>query len=429
MFTAVDRFLRPMRIVDVSAFYTPFGGGVRTYVEAKLRAAARFGHEVVVIVPGADHSVTRRGPGALLVTIPSPKLPVDGRYRYFDDERLLHATLDAWQPDHVEASSPWSSATMVGRWQGAATRSLVMHADPLAAYAYRWLGGIAPTAMIDRWFDRFWRHLRGLGQMFDSIVCANNHLAERLAAGGVANTETIRMGVEPGLFSPSQRSSELRKTALDGLGLEPDGLLFVGVGRLSAEKRWDMVLRAVGESGPRLAIGMLLVGDGAKRQRLEILAEQYRNVALLPPITDRSELARLLASSDALIHGCEAETFCLVAAEARASGVPLIVPDRGGAIDQLVEGAGTSYAAGRERSLKQAIERFVARGPELQRAAAVRASHPRTMDEHFADLFARYQALAPERTLQPAARAVAGAAAQLEPMPQVALARSGFRLS
>lgn len=318
---------------------------------------------------------------------------------------------------------------MVGRWQGSATRSLVMHSDPLAAYAYRWLGGIAPTAMIDRWFDRFWRHLRGLGQMFDSIVCANSHLADRLAAGGVANTETIRMGVEAGLFSPSLRSAELRKTALGGLGLDPDGLLFVGVGRLSAEKRWDMVLRAVGEIGRRLAVGMVLVGDGSKRQKLEMLAEQYPNVALLPPITDRSELARLLASGDALVHGCEAETFCLVAAEARASGVPLIVPDRGGAIDQLVDGAGTSYSAGRERSLKQAIERFVARGPELQRAAAVRASHPRTMDEHFADLFARYEALAPERTLQPAVRVVAGAAAQLEPVPQVAVARSGFGLS
>lgn len=195
-----------MRIVDVSAFYTPYGGGVRTYVEAKLRAAARFGHEIIVIAPGERHELAKRGPGAFLVSIPSPKLPVDGRYRYFHDERLLHATLDAWQPDHVEASSPWSSATMVGRWQGAATRSLVMHADPLAAYAYRWLGGIAPTEVIDRCFGWFWRHLRGLGHMFDSIVCANAELAGRLAAGGVARTDTIRMGVEPGLFSPTLRS-------------------------------------------------------------------------------------------------------------------------------------------------------------------------------------------------------------------------------
>ncbi|MGE5564260.1 MAG: glycosyltransferase [Bacillota bacterium] len=417
-----------MRIVDVSAFYTPFGGGVRTYVEAKLRAAVRFGHELVVIAPGEDHQVTKRGPGAFLVTIPAPQLPVDRRYRYFDDERLLHATLDAWEPDHVEASSPWSSATMVGRWQGSATRSLVMHADPLAAYAYRWLGGVAPIAAIDRWFGRFWRHLRGLGQMFDTIVCANSHLAERLAAGGVPNTETIRMGVEPGLFSPSLRSPELRRDALAALGVAVDGLLLISIGRLSAEKRWEMVLRAVGECGRKLPIGLLLVGDGAKRQKLELVAEQYPNVALLPPISDRSELARLLASADALVHGCEAETFCLVAAEARASGVPMIVPDRGGAVDQLVEGAGTSYRAGREQALEEAIARFINRGPELQRAAAVRASHPRTMDEHFAELFARYEALAPVPVAQPVARFVAGTAMPLvEPLAEVALARSGLR--
>jgi len=429
MFPPADRFLQPMRIADVSAFYTPFGGGVRTYVEAKLRAAARFGHEMIVIAPGEDHQVVKRGPSAFLVTIPSPRLPVDRRYRYFDDERLLHATLDAWQPDHVEASSPWSSATMVGRWQGAATRSLVMHADPLAAYAYRWLGGVAPTHAIDRWFGSFWRHLRGLGRMFDTVVCANSHLAERLAAGGVANTETIRMGVEPGLFSPSFRSAELRRSALGGLGLDPEAVLLLGVGRLSAEKRWEVVLRAAGECGRKLPVGLLLVGDGSKRQKLQMIAEQYRNVEVLPPISDRAELASLLASSDALVHGCEAETFCLVAAEARASGIPLIVPDRGAAADQLVEGAGITYRAGREQSLEDAIAGFINRGPELQRAAAVRASRPRTMDEHFADLFARYQALGPERAVQPA-RAFAGAAApQIEPLPEVALARTRLRLS
>lgn len=418
-----------MRIADVSAFYTPFGGGVRTYVEAKLRAAARFGHEMIVIAPGADHRVTKRGPGAFLVTIPSPTLPFDRRYRYFDDERMIHATLDDWMPDHVEASSPWSSATMVGRWHGTATRSLVMHADPLAAYAYRWLGGVAPIATIDRWFGRFWGHLRGLGQMFDTVVCANAQLAQRLAGSGIANAETIRMGVEPGIFSPALRSPDLRAAALSALGLDRDGVLLMGIGRFSAEKRWDTILRAAGECGRKLPVGLLLVGDGQKRQKLEMIGARYRNIAVLPAITDRSELAALLASTDALVHGCEAETFCLVAAEARASGVPLIVPDRGAALDQLVEGGGTSYRAGRERSLEDAIGRFIARGPELQRAAAVRASRPRTMDEHFADLFRRYEMLADNPPVQAAAVGMRAAALAYLPesLPEVALARSAIR--
>src|SRR4051812_11096707 len=161
-----------MRIADVSAFYTPTGGGVRTYAEAKLRAAARFGHEMILIVPGERHEVVRHGPGAVLVTIPSPQLPVDRRYRYFDDEAAIHAALDAWQPDHVEASSPWSSAAMVGRWQGGASRSLVMHADPLAAYAYRWLGGVVSIERIHRLVGGVLGALRGPGRLYDTGVCA-----------------------------------------------------------------------------------------------------------------------------------------------------------------------------------------------------------------------------------------------------------------
>jgi alpha-1,6-mannosyltransferase len=411
-----------MRIADVCAFYTPVGGGVRTYVEAKLRAGARFGHEVIVIAPGDRHEVIRRGPGAVLVTIPSPRMPLDRRYRYFDDEAAVHAVLDAWRPDHVEASSPWSSATMVGRWQGAASRSLVMHADPLAAYAYRWLGGFAPTHRIDRWFGWFWRHLRGLGRMFDTVVCANAQLAGRLRAGGVANCETVPMGVEVGLFSPANRCPALREQALTLLGLDAEATLLVGIGRFSAEKRWDMVIRAVADAARRRGVGMLLIGDGPKRPGLEMLANRVGCAALLPRIADREELARLLASADALVHGCEAETFCMVAAEARASGIPMIIPNRGAAIDQLVPGAGRTYRAARQISLERAITGFIDRGPELQRAAAARASRGRTMDEHFADLFARYQALSPRFAAHADGRAEAAAALTSD----FALARSAM---
>ena len=419
-FTGPNSLFRPMRIADVCAFYSPAGGGVRTYVDAKLRAASAFGHEVIVIAPGERHEVVRRGPGAVLVTIPSPKLAVDRRYRYFNDEAALHAVLDAWQPDHVEASSPWSSATMVGRWQGSATRSLVMHADPLAAYAYRWLGGLVSTQRIDQLFGWFWRHLRGLGRMYDTVVCANAHLAERLRQGGLGNSEIVRMGVEDSVFSPSLRSSSIRAQGLAAMGLDRDATLLIGVGRFSAEKRWGMVLRAVSEVAPRRDVGLLLVGDGPKRARLELQAERIPNVAILPRITDRHELARLLASADALVHGCEAETFCMVAAEARASGIPLIVPDRGAALDQLVPGAGKTYRAANQISLERAIRRFIDRGAELQRAVAVRSSTVRTMDEHFADLFARYQTLAPRSGAKVADRLDAGSIETAE----LALARS-----
>lgn len=387
-----------MRIADVCAFYSPRGGGVRTYIEAKLRAAPRFGHEMIVIVPGERNEIVRRGPSAIIASILSPALPLDRRYRYFNDEAALHRVLDAWQPDHVEASSPWASASMVGRWRGSATRSLVMHSDPLAAHAYRWLRPIAQPQTIDRWFDRFWRHLRDLDRMFDLVVSADDRLTERLRSHALEKTETIRLGVEPGLFSPALRSPELRSAVLRSLGLTDSATLLIGIGRLSAEKRWGMVINAIQSCARTRELGLLLVGDGPRRVKLERMRAPH--VRIHPAISARNELARLLASADALVHGCEAETFCMVAAEARASGIPLIVPDSGAAAGHLVRGAGTLYRPGSERSLVRAIERFVDGGPELQRARAVHHSNVRTMTEHFEQLFERYRALSSGRSVE-----------------------------
>ena len=49
-----------MHIVDVCAFYTPHGGGVRTYVERKLAFAETSGDDVTIIVPGTRAHIERR---------------------------------------------------------------------------------------------------------------------------------------------------------------------------------------------------------------------------------------------------------------------------------------------------------------------------------------------------------------------------------
>ncbi len=377
---------KTVRIVDVSAFYAPSGGGVRTYVHRKLAAAAMAGHEMVVVVPGADDALDERVPGQLIATIRSPRMPVDRRYHYFGSETQLHRAIDEWAPDHVECSSPWSSASMVARWPGRAPRSLVMHADPLSAYAYRWFGGIASIDTIDRGFDRFWRHLRSLDQDFELIVSASDNFTRRLAAGGLAGVRTIPMGVEPGVFTPTRRDPAMRATILASLGLAPDALLLLGVGRYSPEKRWDLVIDAAMAAGQSRPIGLLIVGEGRARRQLMKRVAGCPHIRIGEPMGDRDELARLMASADALAHGCEAETFCMVAAEAHASGLALIVPDRGGAADHALNLGDVVYRATDPSALRDAILQFAA-VPSRSRTPV------RTMDAHFNELFAAYGAL------------------------------------
>lgn len=395
-----------MRIVDVCAFYSPQGGGVKTYVDRKLRAGAEAGHEVVILAPGTRNAASAGWPddasaGSTVVSLPSPRFPLDRRYGYFADEAALHAMLDRLAPDVVEVSSPWTSAAMVARWPGTAPRVLVMHADPLAAYAYRWFRPLASQRTIDHAFGWFWRHLLRLDARFDLVVSASESLSQRLAAGGLAKVRTLPMGVEPGIFSPGRRDEGLRARMLARCGLPPGATLLLGIGRLSAEKRWPMVIDAVAAAACHRPIGLVLLGDGRDRGRVLRAIGRNPHIAVLAPIQDRARLAAILASADALVHGCESETFCMVAAEAKASGLPLIVPAAGGAADHLAGWRGAAYAPGDGAGLAASIiglPRAFEPSPRLPPVF--------TMDEHFAALFARFEGFA-DHVAQPS-RASAG---------------------
>jgi alpha-1,6-mannosyltransferase len=262
-----------------------------------------------------------------------------------------------------------------------------MHADPLSAYAYRWLEPLFSRPTIDRQFSMFWNHLRQTSANFDAVICANADLSGRLHEGGVGNALTLPMGVEANRFSPALRDEELRAAMLRECDLPPEASLLVGVGRLSPEKRWPMVIDAVTRASAAAPIGLVIIGEGRdKRSVLKRLAGNP-HIRVFEPVRDRAQFARIIASGDALVHGCEAETFCMVAAEARASGLRVIVPDRGGAADHAGD-AGVTYKACDPASAASAILEGLAL------PYPVRQGHVRTMDEHFDELFARYEAFA-----------------------------------
>ncbi len=383
-----------MKIVDVCAFYTPVGGGVKTYVERKLATGPALGHEIVIIAPSAETGVQERGDGARIVTLKAPSFPLDKNYYYFNDVPALHAAISAEKPDVLEASSPWRSPSHVARWKGDAPRTLIMHSDPLSAYAYRWFGRIMERPTIDRHFDWFWRHLRRLDESYDSVICANSNLANRLIEGGLTKVITNPMGVEAGIFSPNLRDEALRARLLERCALGPDATLLLGVGRHAPEKRWPMVIDAVMAASYDRPVGLVLVGDGRERPKIMRHAKGNPHIHFLTPLTNRDELARLLASGDALIHGCEAETFGMVAAEARASGLPLIAPDQGGVADHARGADSQMYSANSSASAADAIRRFVdGDRPAMRAITLAEAQNVRTMDEHFMDLFTHYGAL------------------------------------
>ncbi len=369
-----------MRIVDVNEFYSPTGGGVRTYVDRKMGILADLGHELIVVAPGREDRVEERPGGGRVIYLKSPGMPFDRNYGLFWDRAAIHRVLDALDPDVVECCSPWRPAWFVGDWQPPGGRDVLkaffMHNDNIAAYAQRWFAGLASHERIEQGFAWYSRYMGRFLAKFDTVVTNGPALEKRLRARGVRIDAAMPLGIERGHFSPELRDEDLRRRLLRQCGLPDEGMLLLGLGRHHGEKRWPLVVDAVARAGTTLPIGLILLGTGSQSATIARRIGGSPHMRMFAPVYDRERLARIMASCDALIHGSEAEPFGLVASEAMASGLPLIVPDTGGCAEVADARASALYAARDAVSAAEAIARLHACDRAmLRRAGWVAEAH------------------------------------------------------
>lgn len=385
-----------MRIVDVNEFYSPTGGGVRTYIDRKMAILADMGHELIVVAPGREDCEEERPGGGRVIYRRSASMPFDRNYGLFWDAEPIHALLDRFDPDVVECCSPWRPAWIVTDWQAKGGRraltSFFMHNDNMEAYPKTYFEALASAERIERafgWYDRYQQRFLA---RFDTVVTNGPALAKRLRGRGVRVDAAMTLGIERHHFSPALRDPELRAGLLAQCGLPADAHLLLGIGRHHREKRWPMVIDAVARAGATLPVALVLIGQGLATRTLQQHIGDSPHVRLFQPVYDRRRLARIMASADALIHGGSAEPFGLVAYEALASGAPLIVPDEGGACEAAAPAYAEFFRAKDVAACADAIGRFFARPQApLRAAAAVAAETVRSDEDHAAALIAHYQ--------------------------------------
>jgi alpha-1,6-mannosyltransferase len=202
----------------------------------------------------------------------------------------------------------------------------------------------------------------------------------------------VPFGIDKQIFSPELASKSRRDELIERCNMASDTPLLVAVGRHHPEKRLATLIEAVRIASQTRPIAFVLFGDGPLRAFVERRAARVRGVHVAGHVADRVELARGLASADAMLHGSSAETYGISVAEAICSGLGLIVADRGGAADLARIEFSETYAAGDSQDCARAILRFLSRDRQSIRAAAQRAAASQVLDidAHFQQLFNLY---------------------------------------
>lgn len=379
-----------MKVCDINNLYSPTGGGVRTYHEAKLRwFSERTDVDYALIVPGPARKVEQIGRAT---RIEVPGLPLGGSgYRSIVHAGDLTWALGLVQPDLIELGSVYTlprhvrtALRRLGRLEATALVGFY-HADypdtyvrPYAKRLGQGFGGWA-TGFAERHCGRAYG---GLSATFG----ASQYVVDKLAAFGVTRLFRTPLGVDVERFHPGVDRS------LSGLvaPTAPRGLLYLA--RLAPEKGIDLLMQAYPAFRDTARFQLIIGGKGPLEGAVERFVRTFPEVQRLPYLTSPEAVAAAFASADLVIQPGPYETFSLATLEALATGSPVVTADAGGAAELAREFGGETFASGSAGALAEAILRWAESPPSItaaERAAAVSARY--SWDAVFTRMLGHYR--------------------------------------
>ncbi len=340
-----------MRVVNLTQWYSPVSGGIRTYLRAKAAWAASQGLDHAAVVTGSR-------PGAETVAA-SPFVRVRGLtpsrrwgYRVAVRATLVIAALERLEPSVVVIHDALAFPHAVARWAGrnGVGVAMVCHSDLALA------GGGLPRIVRGPVGAALGSVQRRALSAPATVIVASAASRARLAAAVRTPLVTSPLGVDLELFGAARPDPALRRR------LAPSGArLLLYAGRVSSEKRTDLLPPMLAALDP--AHVLVVAGTGAAVPQMVRAARRLgvgRRLVNLGHVSDRSRLATLMATADCFVHPNPAEPFGLCPLEALAAGCRVVAPDAAGSAETLSGRGAVLVAPDDPRALARGVREALA---------------------------------------------------------------------
>jgi len=193
----------------------------------------------------------------------------------------------------------------------------------------------------------------------DAVIVPSQYLASAVTHWGVPDTKTIVV----------YNAVELPSLACSTIPLSTR-FKIVTVGRLVPWKQLDHLIEAVNECEDA---GLVIVGDGPERGRLEALARQRQLADRVYFAGQRSkeETFALMAACDLFVLNSTYEGFPHVVLEAMCAGLPVVATEVGGTPELVRDGEnGLLISPNANGALSKTLMKLLSSSEERQRLAA-----------------------------------------------------------
>lgn len=358
-----------MRVLMVIATYLPVLGGTQRQCRLLAERLARRGVEVTVLTRSAPGAPTVEGTNGFQVR--RLAVPGSGRLASLLFTLVGAAALRGGEGHDLIQCYQLLSPSLIGilgtRRGGppVLARLACSGPDGDVAEARRLpLGGLRP------------RLLKRLAAM----VTLNAEMEAELRAYGLVHIPTRRIpnGVDLETYHPADMAE--RTVVRQRLGVDEDRVIAIYAGRLTAQKRVDLLLRAWAAlpGRRRLQSLLLILGHGPQAAELAGLARALgvsRTVRFLGAVDD---VAPFLPAADLFVLPSRAEGMSNALLEAMACGLPVVASDVGGTRDVLGHEEGGRLVPPEDPDALTAAMGTVASDPGLRQRLG-RAARERAM--------------------------------------------------
>jgi glycosyltransferase involved in cell wall biosynthesis len=152
----------------------------------------------------------------------------------------------------------------------------------------------------------------------------------------INNVSHIYNGIRTKLYSLNNNLRVITRKSLD---IPEDNIVFISVGRFSAQKNYRLLMESFRKVMKRQSNStMLMAGDGELRTELENFADEIGLRDKVKFLGLRKDIPALLAASDVFVLSSDWEGLPLVVIEAMAAGKPVVATAVGGVPELVADG-------------------------------------------------------------------------------------------
>jgi glycosyltransferase involved in cell wall biosynthesis len=345
-------------LLATESYYPNIDGGAIAQHNLALELSKR-GHEVSVIAPGYSHeSKIEKEDGTTIYRTKGVKLPLymNGSYHfsifpYFQVKKIIKNV----KPDIVNICSPYPigiSAYICARRQDI----------PIVGSIHILPGNmITPFHKLKnqkRIKNYSWRYLIYFFNLVDWATIPTKTGAEIYKKKGLkTNITPISNGLKTDIFNPKNNGEYLReKFNLPGENI----VLYTG--RINEEKNLDVLIKAIPYVLKEVDSHFLIVGSGGDYKKILINLAKELNVKDKTTFTNFLEwedYPNIYSIADIFAMPSEAELQSIVTMEAVASGLPIVVVDKGALHELASKNNGLIFQAKNSKEMANCIVKIL----------------------------------------------------------------------